>query len=108
MLTGDFNCDDGYEQSKPVLYLKGELDNSPITFDDTFRSYNGDGADGTTFPGKPGDILLLRLELETNVIRRFAKVSIVSYNRLSVMIIALVSQFHVYLPWGQRPFSIVS
>ena len=70
MLTGDFNCDDGYEQSKPVLYLKGELDNSPITFDDTFRSYNGDGADGTTFPGKPGDILLSRLELETNVIRR--------------------------------------
>ena len=58
MLTGDFNCDDGYEQSKPVLYLKGELDNSPITFDDTFRSYNGDGADGTTFPGKPGDIPL--------------------------------------------------
>ena len=55
MLTGDFNCDDGYEQSKPVLYLKGELDSSPITFDDTFRSYNGDGADGTTFPGKPGD-----------------------------------------------------
>ena len=75
MLTGDFNCDDGYEQSKPVLYLKGELDNSPITFDDTFRSYNGDGADGTTFPGKPGDILLSRLELETNVIRRFAKIS---------------------------------
>ena len=64
MLTGDFNCDDGYEQSKPVLYLKGELDNSPITFDDTFRSYNGDGADGTTFPGKPGDILLSRLELK--------------------------------------------
>ena len=55
MLTGDFNCDDGYEQSKPVLYLKGELDSSPITFDDTFRSYNGDSADGTTFPGKPGD-----------------------------------------------------
>ena len=46
MLTGDFNCDDGYEQSKPVLYLKGELDSSPITFDDTFRSYNGAGADG--------------------------------------------------------------
>ena len=58
MLTGDFNCDDGYEQSKPVLYLKGELDSSPITFDDTFRSYNGDSADGTTFPGKPGDIPL--------------------------------------------------
>ena len=67
MLTGDFNCDDGYEQSKPVLYLKGELDNSPITFDDTFRSYNGDGADGTTFPGKSGDIILSRQELETNV-----------------------------------------
>ena len=35
------------------------------------------------------------LELETNAIRRFGLVSI-------------VSQFHVYLPWGQRPFSIVS
>jgi len=56
MLTGDFNCDDGYENSKPVLYFKGELNNAPITFDDTFRSYNGAGADGTTFPGKPGKI----------------------------------------------------
>ena len=48
------------------------------------------------------------LELETKVERRFAKVSIVSYSRQSLMIIALASQFHVYLPWGQRPFSIVS
>jgi len=55
-LTGDFNCDDGYENSKPVRYLKGELNNSPITFDDTFRSYNDAGVDGTTFPGKPGKI----------------------------------------------------
>ena len=41
-------------------------------------------------------------------IRSFAKVSIVSYSRPSLMIIASASQFHVYLPWGQRPFSIVS
>ena len=37
-------------------YLKGELNNSPITFDDTFRSYNDASVDGTTFPGKPGKI----------------------------------------------------
>ena len=56
MLTGDFNCDDGWEQSKPVQYLKGELNNTPVPLDDTFRSYNGPDADGTTFPGKPGKI----------------------------------------------------
>ena len=48
------------------------------------------------------------LQLEMKVKRRFAKVSIVSYSRLSLMIIALATQFHVYLPWGQRMFSIVS
>ena len=48
------------------------------------------------------------LELATKAIRRFAKVSIVSYNRPSLMIIVLVSQFYVYLPWGQCLFSIVS
>ena len=37
-------------------YFKGELNNSPIPFDDTFRSYAGPSADGTTFPGKPGKI----------------------------------------------------
>ena len=42
------------------------------------------------------------LELETNVIRRFAKFS------PSLMIIASASQFQIYLPWGQRPFIIVS
>ena len=36
------------------------------------------------------------VELETKAIRRFAKVSIVSYSP-SLMIIASVSQFHVYL-----------
>ena len=41
------------------------------------------------------------IELETKVKRRFAKVSIVSYSRLSLMIIASVSQFHIYLPWAQ-------
>ena len=39
--------------------------------------------------------------LETNAIRRFGLVNIVSYSRPSLMIIASVSQFHVYLPWGQ-------
>ena len=48
------------------------------------------------------------LELETKAIRMFAKVSIVSYSRPSLMIIVSASQFHVSLPWGQRPFSIVS
>ena len=53
-------------------------------------------------------IVQLILELETKVVRRFAKVSIVSYSRPSLMIIALASQFHVYLLWGQCLFSIVS
>ena len=35
------------------------------------------------------------LELETKVKRRFMKVSIVSYSRPSLMIIASASQFHV-------------
>ena len=39
---------------------------------------------------------------------RFAKVIILSYSRPSFMIIASASQFHVYLPWGQCLFSIVS
>ena len=47
-------------------------------------------------------------EFETKAIRRFAKVSIVSYSRSSLMTIAFASKFHVYLAWGQRPFSIVS
>ena len=51
---------------------------------------------------------LSQVELETKVIRRFVKVSIVCYSRPSLVIIASVSQFHVYLPWGQRPFTIVS
>ena len=33
--------------------------------------------------------------------------SIVSYSRLSLMIIASRTQFHVERPWGQRLFSIV-
>ena len=48
------------------------------------------------------------LELETKVKRRFAKVNIVSYSRLFLMIIASAPQFQVYLLWSQRPFSIVS
>ena len=49
-----------------------------------------------------------RVELETKVKRRFAKVSIVSCSRLYLVIIASASQFHVYLLWGQGLFSIVS
>ena len=46
------------------------------------------------------------LKLETKVKRRFAKVSIVSYSRLSLMIIVSASQFQVFLLCGQRLFSI--
>ena len=47
-------------------------------------------------------------ERETESLKeRFAKVSIVSYSRPSLMIIASASQFHVFLLWGQCPFSIV-
>ena len=35
-------------------------------------------------------------------------VSIMSYRRPSLMIIASWTQFHVERPWDQRPFSIVS
>ena len=48
------------------------------------------------------------VELEKKAIRRFAKVSIVSHSCPSLMMIASASHFHVYLPWGQCPFSIVS
>ena len=37
------------------------------------------------------------VELETKAIRRFGKVSIVSYSRPSLMIIASESQFHIYV-----------
>ena len=53
-------------------------------------------------------IVQLILELEAKVVQRFAKVSIVSYSRPSLMIIALAPQFHVYLPRGQHLFSMVS
>ena len=39
---------------------------------------------------------------------RAGLVSIVSYSRPSLMIIASLTQFHVYLLWDQRLFSIVS
>ena len=51
---------------------------------------------------------ICEVDLETEVKRRFAKVSIVSYSHPSLMIIAPWTQFHVERPWGQRPFSIVS
>merc|ERR1712223_938335 len=56
ILTGDFNCDDGWENSKPVRYFKGEIENSPVPLDDTFRVVNDMSVDGTTFPGKDGKI----------------------------------------------------
>jgi len=56
ILTGDFNCDDGFENSKPVRYFKGEIENNPVPLDDTFRVFNAADVDGTTFPGKVGKI----------------------------------------------------
>ena len=35
-------------------------------------------------------------------------VSIVSYSRQSLMTFGSATRFHVYLPWGQQLFSIVS
>ena len=61
-----------------------------------------------TKPKSRAGLSWVSLVLETEVKRRFVKVSIVSYSRPSLMITASVSQFHVYLPWIQRPFSIVS
>ena len=34
-------------------------------------------------------------------------VIIVFCSRLSLMVIASASQYHIYFPWGQCPFSIV-
>ena len=56
---------------------------------------------GTSHPN-----LLARVRVELEM--RFAKVSIVSYSRPSLMIIVSRTQFHVERPWGQRLFSIVS
>jgi len=54
ILTGDFNCEDGWENSKPVKYFKGLLGDQPIPLVDTFRFFNGNEVDGTTVPGKNG------------------------------------------------------
>ena len=53
---------------------------------------------------------MLITNTSTKVIRdgRVGQHSIVSYSRPSLMIIALASQFHVYLPWGPCLFSLVS
>jgi len=52
ILTGDFNVmSDGYENSKAIRYLTGQLENSPVVLVDTFRVANGANEDGTTFPG---------------------------------------------------------
>ena len=54
IFTGDLNVQDGYEQSKAILYLKGQLDGAftPFPLEDTFRMANGDSSDGSTFPGQ--------------------------------------------------------
>ena len=49
-----------------------------------------------------------RTSASKSSIRGFGLVSIVSYSRPSLMIIAPRTQFHVERPWGQRLFSIVS
>ena len=67
---------------------------------------------------------LLQIQIELQTINRFlqsqrlliesaynakqALISIVYYSRLSLVIIASRTQFHVERPWCQRPFSIVS
>ena len=48
---------------------------------------------------------LQTLELETKVKERFAKIS---KCLIAALMIIASSQFHVYLPLGQRRFSIVS
>merc|ERR1711997_816048 len=52
ILTGDLNVFDGFEYSKAIKYLKGDLDgvNTPFPLEDTFRTANGENSDGTTFP----------------------------------------------------------
>ena len=53
-------------------YLKGELNHnnspSPVPLDDTFRSYNGPDADGTTFPGNPDKIDYVMVDAGATVI----------------------------------------
>ena len=50
--------------------------------------------------------LLTRAQVRTILLGGL--VSIVSYSRPSLMIIASRTQFHVERPWGKRRFSIVS
>ena len=54
IFTGDLNVQDGYEQSKAVVYLKGQLDGAftPFPLEDSFRTANGESTDGTTFAGQ--------------------------------------------------------
>jgi len=51
ILTGDFNVFDGFEHSKAIQYLTGQLGSTPVLMMDTFRKVNNDSVDGTTFPG---------------------------------------------------------
>ena len=55
--------------------------------------------------------MVSRREIGSQMQRSLGKgglLSIVSYSCPSLMIIAPGTQFHVYLPWGQHLFSIVS
>jgi len=69
MFTGDLNVFDGFENHNAIKYLKGELpgDMPPYVMEDTFRTANGQGADGTTFPGA-GKIDYLFAERGTGVV----------------------------------------
>ena len=59
-----------YTDTVQFRYLKGELNNtpSPVPLDDTFRSYNGPDADGTTFPGNPDKIDYVMVDAGATVI----------------------------------------
>merc|ERR1719369_1412346 len=68
ILTGDFNCYDGFEDSMPVRYLKGELGSTPVPLDDTFRVLNDESVDGTTLTNEAGKMDYVMVDKETEVL----------------------------------------
>jgi len=68
ILTGDFNCYDGFEDSKPVRYLKGELESTPVPLDDTFRVVNDESVDGTTLTNEAGKMDYVMVDKEAEVL----------------------------------------
>lgn len=54
-MTGDLNVQNGHENSYAVNYLKNAWGNTPVPLEDTFRTANGAGANGSTF-GASGKI----------------------------------------------------